>query len=76
MFKCAVTGRVSKIGERGIKVVIAERVKEYTTLVRNVETGRVEGKNVSKGKEIVKEILVTEAGCKILEERLGKKIER
>jgi len=61
MFRCSITNKLSKPGEKQNKVVIEKRDKVYT----DPDTGEV----ISKGWEIVKEISVTDEGLKIWRER-------
>jgi len=61
MFRCAITGKLSKPGEKMNKVVVETREKTYT----DPETGEV----VGKGWEIVKEVSVSDEGLKIWKER-------
>lgn len=65
MFKCAITGKISKPNEPMIKVVTETRPKVYENMVydEDEEGGRV---ILSKGFETVKEIAVTQEGLDIM----------
>lgn len=54
MFRCAVTGKLSKPGEKCNKIVVERREKLY----------KREGEVIARGWEIVREISVTEEGLK------------
>jgi hypothetical protein len=54
MFRCAVTGKLSKAGEKCNKIVVERREKLY----------KRDGEVVARGWEIVREISVTEEGLK------------
>lgn len=69
MFKCEVTGRMSKPGDKCIKIVVERREKVYTRFFRNEETNKYEEHEVGRGWEIVKEINATEAGAKLWQEQ-------
>ena len=61
MFKCQITNKISKPGEKQFKIVTETRQREYTEESWN----RKEKISVTKtfyGSEIVKEILLTEEG--------------
>ncbi len=62
MFKCMVTGRLSKPGEKLNKIVIKTREKVYYGKVLNEELRRYEEVEVGKGFEIVQEIDASEQG--------------
>jgi hypothetical protein len=53
MFKCALTGKLTKPGEKAFSVVVEKRDRIYLN---------EEGEEVSRGWEIVKEIRVSEEG--------------
>ena len=61
MFRCQVTGKLSRLGDKMNKIVVEKREKEY----KNPETGEV----VGRGWEIVKEISATDEGVKIWNQR-------
>lgn len=65
MFYCAVTGKMSKPGEKCRKIVTEKRDRTYTKRVRDMETGKLNTVDVGRGWEIVKEINATEEGEKI-----------
>lgn len=62
MFICQITGLNSKLNEKPNKIVIETRPRIYTRRVKNEETREWETHEVSKGWEIVKEIIATDAG--------------
>jgi hypothetical protein len=64
MFFCAITGKLSKPGEKCQKIVVESRERVYTRKVRNEETGRWEDVEVGRGWEIVKEVSATEEGVR------------
>jgi len=69
MFRCAITKKVSKPGEGQIKLVVETRLKTYYgnvkgengRLVRDENGDLVLGK-IGEGREIVREIAVTQEG--------------
>jgi len=69
MFRCAITKKVSKPGEGQIKLVVETRLKTYYghvkgengKLVRDENGDLVLGK-IGEGREIVREIAVTQEG--------------
>jgi hypothetical protein len=61
MFRCEVTGKLSKPGDKMNKIVVEKRDKEY----KDPETGEV----IGRGWEIVKEISATDEGVKIWNQR-------
>lgn len=64
MFRCALTGKVTKSGEKAHKLVVQTRPKTYT-VVRMVkdEKGKPVPEDVQyQGNEIVKELTVSEEG--------------
>lgn len=63
MFKCQVTGRFSKPGEKCNKIVISTREKSYYEKV--MEDGEEVELEIGRGWEIVKEINATEEGVRI-----------
>jgi hypothetical protein len=65
MFKCQVTNKFSKPGDKCNKIVTEKREKVYFQFFRNEETGKWEEKEVGRGWEIVKEINCTDAGLDI-----------
>lgn len=56
MYRCQITGRLSRLGEKLNKVVVLTREKSYTRWVRNEETNKWEEVFVAKGWEIVQEL--------------------
>ena len=67
MFKCQVTGRMTRPGEKMVRVVTETRDKEYTER-RNVD-GEWKDVVVGFGHETVKEICASEKGLEILKEQ-------
>lgn len=65
MFKCEITGRLSKLGEKCNKIVVERRDRVYHKWVKNEETLRFEKVEVATGWEIVKELRATEEGLKL-----------
>jgi len=65
MFKCQITGRMSRPGEKVNKIVTATRNKIYYGWFRNEETGRFEQHEVGRGSEIVSEVNATEEGVRV-----------
>lgn len=66
MFRCAVTGKITKPGEGMTRLVIETRPRTYTNFKFNQDTLEVD-KIISHGYETVKEIQVSEEGLAILE---------
>jgi hypothetical protein len=62
MYKCQITHKKSKLGEKINTVVVFTRERTYTRWVRNEETNKWEEVFVAKGWEIVKEIAVSQEG--------------
>jgi hypothetical protein len=65
MFKCQITGKLSKPGEKLRKVVSEKREKTYFRRIRDMETGKLNTVEAGKGWEIAKELSVSEEGEKI-----------
>jgi len=63
MFKCQVTGKISKPGEKMNRIVIATRDKVYTK--KTLEDGELVELEIGRGYEIVKEIAATDDGLRI-----------
>lgn len=68
MFKCGITGRFSKPGEKANKIVTATRDKVYYGWFRNEETGRYEELEIGRGSEIVSEVNATDEGLRLWKE--------
>lgn len=62
MFKCEITGKMSKPGEKINKVVVETREKIYYGWRLNPEIEKMEYVVVGKGSEIVKEINASAEG--------------
>ena len=65
MFKCAITGKFSKPGDKVHKLVTETRNKTYYGWVYSEELETWENVPVGYGFEIVKEVSATEEGVKI-----------
>lgn len=63
MFKCMVTGKMSKRGEKLNRIVVETRDKVYTQSVW--EEGELVELEVGHGYEIVKEINASDEGVKV-----------
>ena len=63
MFICAITGKVSKLGEKCNKIVIATREKTYKQFVWEDDV-QIEI-DVARGFEIVKEVNATAEGVEV-----------
>lgn len=61
MFRCFITKKLSKSGEKPIKVVIERRERIYTRKFRD-EDGELVEEMVGRGWEIVKEVMMTKEG--------------
>lgn len=61
-YKCQITGRMSRFGEKLNKIVISRRERIYTKWIKNEETLKYEEVFVAKGWEIVKELNASSAG--------------
>lgn len=65
MFKCQITGNMSKLGEKVNKIVTKTRDKVYTANVFNEELRVNETIEVGRGWEIVSEINASEEGLRL-----------
>ena len=63
MFKCAITGRNSKPGEKMNRIIIKSREKIYTTSVW--EEGELVEIEIGKGTEVEKEVAATDEGVRV-----------
>lgn len=68
MFKCFVTKKDSKLGEKPIKVVIEKRLRAYNRRWKD-EDGNIHDEIVSKGHEIVREVMMSKEGFDIWNEK-------
>lgn len=66
MFKCSITGKTTRPGEKMHRVVIETRPRVYTEWIR--EEGEWIELEVGRGFEIVKEIQVSDEGLSIYNE--------
>lgn len=62
MYKCQITARMSRLGDKLNKIVVQTRPRNYTRWVKNEETLKYEEVFVAKGWEIVKELNACAAG--------------
>lgn len=62
MYRCQVTGKLSKYGEKLNKIVVAKRPRDYTKWVREEESNKWSEVWVAKGWEIVRELNVSTEG--------------
>ena len=68
MYRCAITKRMSRSGEKLNRLVVETRPKAYFGWVYNEEFDKWDWVQVGSGFETVKEINVSEAGLKIWNE--------
>lgn len=68
MFRCQVTGKMSKRGEKMHRVVVETRDKEYVE--ERIVDGKKELVTVGFGYETVREVICTEEGKNLLEKML------
>lgn len=68
MFRCQVTGRLSKPGEKQNRIVVETRDRVYTRKVFNETTRQYETVEIGRGWEIVKEIVATDEGLQVWNE--------
>jgi hypothetical protein len=68
MFKCQITGKMSRPGEKANKIIVETRPKTYYGWFLNEETGKMEHHEVARGWEIVKEVNATDEGLRIWKE--------
>jgi hypothetical protein len=62
MYRCEITGRNSRLGEKLNKVVAITRPKSYTRWIKNEETFKYEEVVVGTGFEIVRELSCSAEG--------------
>ena len=74
MFRCGITKRCSRPGEKANKIVIATRKKTYYGWIRNEETGELEQVEIGHGSEIVSEVNATEEGVRIWTQMQAQKL--
>jgi len=65
MYKCIITGKMSRSGEKMNKIVVATRSRVYKETFRNEDTREWETVDVGYGWEIVKEITASDSGVKL-----------
>ena len=63
MYKCQITGKTSKLGEKLNRIVVSTRDKVYTQKVW--EEGELVEIEIGKGWEVVKEVNASNAGVEI-----------
>ena len=71
MFRCGITGKMSKSGEKANKIVTKTRDKVYFGCVQNEETGFYDYVEVGRGFEIVSEVNATDEGMRLWMEANG-----
>lgn len=62
MFKCAITGKITKAGEKQYKLTTKTKPKVYYKTVLDEKTREEKVIEIGRGFEIVKEISVSEEG--------------
>lgn len=67
MYRCEITGKNSKLGEKLNKVIALTRPKTYTRWVKNEETRQYEEIPVGTGFEPVKELNLSREGLAMWE---------
>ncbi len=67
MFRCMLTGQLSKPGEKQFRLVVETRPATYHEWRMNEETRRKEHVEVGTGFETVKELLVCEDALQVWE---------
>lgn len=70
-FKCQITGKISKSGEKCNKIVTKKRDRVYTKWVANEETRQWEEVVAGHGWEVVKEINVSNEGLALWQQMLN-----
>lgn len=65
MYKCEITNKQSKLGEKLNKIVVKTRTKTYTKWVRDEDTRKWNEVSAGSGWEIVRELNATEAGVQL-----------
>jgi len=65
MFKCQVTGRISKPGEKMNRIPVVKRDRVYFKKIKNEDTGKWEEVEVGRGWEIVREIVASDDGVAV-----------
>jgi len=71
MFRCGITGKMSKPGEKVNKIVTETRDKVYFGWVQNEETGFYDYVEIGRGFEIVSEVNATDEGMRLWMEANG-----
>ena len=62
MYRCMITGRFSRLGDKLNKIVVSTRPRTYTRWVKDEDTLKYIEIEAGKGWEIVKELSATQAG--------------
>ena len=62
MFICEITKKLSKSGEKSLRLTVEIRKRDYLQMVLNEETRTKEKVLIGSGFEIVKELTVSQAG--------------
>ncbi len=65
MFRCEITGKLSKLGEKVNRIVVEKREKVYYAMQLNEDTEQYEKVEVGRGWEIVKEVNASSAGLEL-----------
>jgi len=65
MFRCQVTGKLSKPGEKSVKVVLTKRPRQYWN---NLPEGDPDRKVIAEGWEIVEELTVSKETARLIAE--------
>jgi len=71
MFRCGITNKMSKPGEKVNKIVTKTRDKVYFGWVQNEETGFYDYVEIGRGFEIVSELNATDEGMRLWMEANG-----
>lgn len=69
MFRCAITNRMSRPGEKVNKIVVKKREKIYYGWFHNEELDQMERREVSRGWEIVSEVNASDEGLRLWSQR-------
>lgn len=65
MFKCAISGKMSKPGEKVNRIVLETRIKEYMGERYDEDTDQYNLVVVGRGYETVKEVFATKEGYEL-----------
>ncbi len=67
MYRCQITGKMSKLGEKLNKIVVEKRPKQYKTKIFNEDTRKMEEIIIGEGWEIAREINASDEGARLWE---------